>query len=208
MKCAVSILAALALASPASAHRLDEYLQAARLDIASSRVDLELDLTPGVDVAPSLCRLFDADDDGRISASEAQSYAHRAIGDLTLEIDGVRCELLSLEITVPSCEAMKDGVGLLRLRASTTFAPLAAGRHELHFRNDHRPVASVYLVNALLPVDSAICIDRQDRDERQIESRVSFDVSVGAETRPTRLPWILSIVVLVLIGLVGRRSMS
>lgn len=205
MKCAVSILAALALALPVNAHRLDEYLQAARLDITSNHVDLELDLTPGIDVAPTLCSLFDTDGDGRISDGEAQSYARRAIGDLTLEIDGERRELLLLDITVPSGAAMKDGVGVLRLRTSTMFAPLSAGRHELHFRNSHRPVASVHLVNALQPVSAAVRIDRQDRDELQTESRIAFTITADSAGWSATLPTLLVIGAAALVAFFWRK---
>jgi hypothetical protein len=38
-------------ASTASAHRRDEYLQAARIAVGPDRVRIELDLTPGMAVA-------------------------------------------------------------------------------------------------------------------------------------------------------------
>ena len=46
---AVAIL--LTLGAGAFAHRLDEYLQAARIAVDNGRVDLDLDLTPGAAVA-------------------------------------------------------------------------------------------------------------------------------------------------------------
>ena len=42
------VLVLVAVAGPVSAHRLDEYLQAARIGIDPERVQIELDLTPGV----------------------------------------------------------------------------------------------------------------------------------------------------------------
>ena len=53
------LAAVITLALPAQAHRLDEYLQATRIDISSNRVDLEMDLTPGVDVASVVLPLMD-----------------------------------------------------------------------------------------------------------------------------------------------------
>ena len=42
------------LATHALAHRLDEYLQATRISVATNRIDLSIDLTPGVAVAAAV----------------------------------------------------------------------------------------------------------------------------------------------------------
>lgn len=197
MKRVVTCLVALTLALPARAHRLDEYLQAARLDITAKRVELELDLTPGVEVAPALCALIDVDSDGQISDAEARTYARRVLAQLVVDLDGERREPTLLDVHAPSCADMKSGVGILRLRASTTFAPLSAARHELHFRNDHRPTASVYLVNALQPISADVRIDRQDRDELQSESRITFTVSPSS---PVSQGWSAIVPTLLVLG--------
>ena len=44
-----------------SAHRRDEHLQAARIAIELERVDVELDITPGADVADALVSAIDGD---------------------------------------------------------------------------------------------------------------------------------------------------
>ena len=51
-----SVLLCVGLGRPApiAAHRLDEYLQAARIAVDVDRVGVELDLTPGVAIAPSV----------------------------------------------------------------------------------------------------------------------------------------------------------
>jgi hypothetical protein len=49
----------LVLATEAPAHRLDEYLQATRLAVATNRIDLSIDLTPGVAVADQLLVVID-----------------------------------------------------------------------------------------------------------------------------------------------------
>src|SRR4051812_45984017 len=62
------VLAAIALAAGGnrlSAHRLDEYLQAARLGIGTERVELELDLTPGSSVANVIIAGIDRNRDRR-----------------------------------------------------------------------------------------------------------------------------------------------
>ena len=78
----------LALASaPASAHRRDEYLQAARVGIDPGRVLIELDLTPGIEVAQAIVTDIDRDRNGVVAADEAQAYATRVRRDIRLDID-------------------------------------------------------------------------------------------------------------------------
>ncbi|HXI29434.1 MAG TPA: hypothetical protein VNG89_13440, partial [Vicinamibacterales bacterium] len=47
-----------------SAHRRDEYLQAARLAIDPGRVQIELDLTPGIALAEAILADIDRNRDG------------------------------------------------------------------------------------------------------------------------------------------------
>jgi len=56
-----------ALGGTASAHRIDEYLQAARLAIAPNRITLEMDITPGVDVEPLIFALINTNQDVLLS---------------------------------------------------------------------------------------------------------------------------------------------
>ena len=74
-----------ALGARVSAHRLDEYLQAARIAIEPDRVHLELDLTPGVSVANVVLADIDVDADRSISAAEALAYSKRVLSTVALE---------------------------------------------------------------------------------------------------------------------------
>ena len=69
-------------------HNLDEYLQAARLLLVRDRVALELDLTPGVAVAPGIIAIIDQDADAAISSEEARAYAQTVMSDVRLSLDG------------------------------------------------------------------------------------------------------------------------
>ncbi|HVD92322.1 MAG TPA: hypothetical protein VNC21_08575, partial [Vicinamibacterales bacterium] len=56
------------------AHRRDEYLQAARLAIDPARVEIELDLTPGIALADTIIADIDRNRDGLFSPDEQQAY--------------------------------------------------------------------------------------------------------------------------------------
>jgi hypothetical protein len=81
-------MASVIVGTSASAHRLDEYLQAARIEIGAGRVELELALTPGIAIAGSIVADIDRDRDGSLSRQEQQAYATSVLSAIDLEADG------------------------------------------------------------------------------------------------------------------------
>jgi hypothetical protein len=74
--------------SSTSAHRRDEYLQAARIAIDPDRVRVEVDLTAGIAVADAVLAGIDRDHDGTISPEETQAYTAAVRQELWLDVDG------------------------------------------------------------------------------------------------------------------------
>ncbi|HVZ20559.1 MAG TPA: hypothetical protein VG871_05830 [Vicinamibacterales bacterium] len=171
-------LAMLALSARADAHRLDEYLQAAKISVAADRVGLELDLSPGVAVADGIVRGIDADGDDYISEAEADDYAAGVLRALTLSVDGRSLPLRLERRAVPSVDAMRQGVGVIRLEASAA-VPAGAGRRELAFANGFLPATSVYLVNALVPSDPRVTLVSQQRDPLQRTYSLEYEIAGG-----------------------------
>lgn len=164
----------------AAAHRLDEYLQATRVSLAPDRVVLEIDLTPGVDVAPMIFALINTDRDGRISAAEGQAYAEQVLKDVVLEVDGRRQQLALAGNQFPSYQEMSAGIGTIRIEARAAVPAGDPGPHWLFCQNNHRPDMGVYLVNALAPSSDQIEITEQHRDMRQRGIRLGFNVTSAA----------------------------
>jgi hypothetical protein len=166
------------LPSRADAHRLDEYLQAVRVSVTADRVRVEIDLSPGVDVADAIIRTIDADGDGAIAEREASAYASRVLGATTLSVDGRPAVLTPDGRRFPSIDDMRLGLGTIRL---TTSAWIAAtpGRHRLAFANAYLPGISVYLVNALVSSDQRITLLEQHRDPLQRTYALDYDVAGG-----------------------------
>lgn len=167
----------LALATDAWAHRLDEYLQATRVAVATNRIELSIDLTPGVAVADQLLAVIDTDRDGRFSADEASAYAQHLLKDIRLGLDEKVLALSVVKTSFPTLHEVKGGVGIIRIKAAAPISRLSAGRHALSLTNTHLPTVSVYLVNALVPTDRTIKIAKQSRDELQKGYRLEFAVS-------------------------------
>ena len=159
-----------------SAHRIDEYLQAARLAIAPDRIMLEMDLTPGVDVAPLIFGMINTNHDGTISETEARAYAGQLLKEILLDLDGHPQRLSLVRAQFPSFREMSEGVGTIRIEAVAVCAN-GPGQHVLFYQNNHRNDLSVYLVNALFPASRNIEITGQRRDPLQRGIQLQFTVT-------------------------------
>jgi hypothetical protein len=192
-----ALTAALAWLMPASAaidaHRLDEYLQAIRVGVSRDRVDLEIDLTPGVTVAAQVFDAIDTDHDGEISAAEGRAYASSVIAALVLDVDNRRERPALSGSRFPTLEQMSDGAGTIRLTA-TAPSKASMGRHMLRIRNDHRADIGVYLVNALVPADRDVDIVSQTRDAKQRELQLEYRIAPASTTAGAGIIALLALV--------------
>jgi hypothetical protein len=177
MKAGLLGLGLLMLATGALAHRLDEYLQATRVSVAADRIELSIALTPGVAIVDRLLAVIDKDRDGRISEEESAAYAQRVLKDIRVEVDEKALAFRVVNNSFPTLDAVKAGVGVIRVEATAAIKRLSVGSHTLALTNSHLPGLSVYLVNALVPKDHAIKITKQTRDEFQKSYRLEFGVN-------------------------------
>jgi hypothetical protein len=178
------VLLALSLIGGTAAHRLDEYLQATLIGVTRDGTEVEIHLTPGVAMLPVLMAVIDQDRDGRISPAEEQAYIGRVAREVELRVDGLPAPLSLIESKFPTIEAMREGLGTIRMKLRT-----ARSGHELRFENRHLPQVSAYLVNCLAAPSDGLVVTRQQRDEaqRSIEFEYSFDA--GSVPGP-RTAWI------------------
>jgi hypothetical protein len=189
-----------------SGHRLDEYLQAARLAIGPDRVEIELDLTPGIALAEAIVRDIDRDRNGSLSPEEQRAYGSRVLSALDLEADGRPLAVQLRASDVPDVDAMRRGEGTIRLRTAATLPRLSIGAHTLAFRNRHDSDRSVYLANALVPESDEVEVTAQRRDGDQRELNIDYLVRAAPATSAT--PWLLgSIVVAVALSARLRRPL-
>ena len=189
------------------AHRLDEYLQATLIGVTRDGVEVEVNLTPGVAVLPVVMAAIDRNRDGQISPQEEQSYAAAVLHDLELQVDGRAEPLRLMESHFPSLDAMREGLGTIRLNLRADRAG-----HELRFENHHLPVVSVYLVNCLGSRDKGLLVGKPERDEaqRSIRFAYSFANQPGAQSKPGWLVqcafWLAALGTLAVVRLALRRN--
>jgi hypothetical protein len=156
------------------AHRLDEFLQAARIAIAPDRVRIDLDLTAGVAVAGSVLADIDRDRRGTISVEDAEAYAAVVRKAIRLEIDGTPLFVELTNSRFPTVDDIRKGEGPIHLELAAAIPRLAIGPHHLLYRNAHRADIGVYLANALVPASERIAISAQRRDVDQHELVVDY----------------------------------
>ena len=174
----------LAVPSVASAHRLDEYLQATTIAVSDGHVVLRLRLTPGVAVASTVLAEIDVDQDGRISASEQSAFARAATAARALSIDGRATPLLPRTATFPSPASMRSGSGDIVLELVAP-APTKLGPHRLIYTQTSGRTPAVFLVNALTTKDAYVGDVRQSRSVDQSFYRLDYRLGRTSSSAPS-----------------------
>jgi hypothetical protein len=174
---ALTLLLVLMSGSWTSAHRLDEYLQAARLAIDPDRVELALDLTAGIAVAEMVLSEIDLDENGSISVAEARAYSDRVLSATALDVDGIPLRVELVESTFPGFDSVRQGEGTTRIRAVASMPRLSDGLHHLRYRNAYRSDIGVYLANALVPASDRVIVAAQHRDINQRDLVIDYMLS-------------------------------
>jgi len=177
---ATTVALLLAFVTRADAHQLDEYVQAAKIAVARDLVRVELRLTPGVKVLPRVLAVIDTNGDGVFSSAEQRAYAERVRGDVAVSIDGTPIALRLVTLGFPDVADMREGLGEIRMDFEAA-VPSGGADRTLTFENRHLPDVAVYLANALVPQDSAVRIDAQQRSYDQ--SSFTLDYSQSSMVR-------------------------
>ena len=163
----------LSVATPAFAHRVDEYLQATTISVERDRVQAQIRLTPGIEVFPEVLAFIDVDHDGVVSDVEQRRYAARVLRDLSLTIDGERVALRLVSFQFADLDVLRDGRGVIAIDF-TGDVPRGAGGRRLVFENHHLRRIAEYLVNGLVPRDPDIRLGVQHRSYDQSVYRLDY----------------------------------
>jgi hypothetical protein len=179
------LLALLLVAPAAYAHVLDEYLQATLVEIEPDGIKLQINLTPGVQVAEPIIARIDADHDDAISTQEAARYCDMLKRDLAVRLDGRDVEPKLTASNFPDPDELRSGWEVIQTEFSIKPGSLGAGQHRLVFENRHAPSAGVYLFNAAKPKSDRVRITGQRRNEDQSQGEIEFVYQPPANSPPT-----------------------
>jgi hypothetical protein len=135
--------------SSAAAHPLDEVVQGAYLTLAPGEVRLELDITPGAQVAGALLRALDTNLDRCITDTEARAYAESVMKQSTLMLDHVAVPWTLENVSVPPYQHLELGSDTIRIYAVAKH-PDRAGAQTLTYENRYEPAKSRWIANIFL----------------------------------------------------------
>ncbi len=181
----VIIVAALSLAAPVFAHRLDEYLQAIIVSVEQGHIRASMRLIPGVAVSIAVIGAIDVNGDGVLSQAEQQIYAQKVLRDLSLSVDGHTLKPRLSSVSFPAPADMKEGTGEIHIDFAADL-PAGGSHRTLVIQNHHEPRMSVYLMNCLVPQDRDIQITAQNRNQNQSYYRVEYVRSGGQDALTSR----------------------
>jgi len=190
---------------PAAAHRLDECLQATRVEVGSNRIALEIDVTPGALIASEIFETIDTNRDGVLNDIERRQYAQRVLSSSLVSVDGRTTVVTLLAHDFPTSDAMAAGTGTIRVRAAATVIA-DTGRHRMVVRSAPLHASSVYLVNALMPADARVQLREPHRDA--VQQELALDFEVAPDPAAFRVAWVAVAVALLCLLATVRYSRS
>jgi hypothetical protein len=170
-------------AAAASAHRIDEYLQATILSLQEDRIQALMRMVPGTLVADTVIAQIDSDNDGVFSTDEQQDYALRVLGDLSIAVNASRLKPVLVSWSFPSPAELHGGIGEIKIEYAVHL-PDAGANRALVVTNRHMSSASVYLINTVIPQDALLHVVAQQRNEAQSRYELDYRQTGRVERGP------------------------
>jgi ABC-type nickel/cobalt efflux system permease component RcnA len=138
------------LARPAAAHPADETVQQVYLTPSAAGITVQLDLTPGVLVAPQFARVVDVDGNGTLSPAEIDAHVAAVRSALSARVDGRVVELAVTEHRYPPVALLAAGGGTVTVLLA---ADLPAGAQQVELTDRYDPGPSTVQMSVLLAPD-------------------------------------------------------
>lgn len=174
-------------------------MQATRIGIDASHIDVRVELTPGADIAPGLISSIDTNGNGWFDGREFNDFTHAVEQGLKVTLDGRAVPLTFQRWDIATIDELRQGTGSMRFQATVPTAG-GPGHHALAFANEFAPAPSAFLVNALAPADARVQLGPPARDPRQRTFAIEYDVA-----GMPRAPWVTIGVAMIVALLAGRR---
>ena len=179
----------LALAAPLHAHRVEGLLQNSLVEVLPSQVGVEVTLVPGIDIAPKIVALLDADGDGVFSESESAAWSARFMAAQSVTVDGQSLPLKLEGIRASPLAEMNSGHAEIIVHFTADIAALVRGPRTIVCANRYEPIPCSYQTNGLVPKTPGVRLNLCGRDERQQEITLAAEFPSGAAfSTPTMEP--------------------
>ena len=164
-----AVFVGLILATPLHAHRVEGLLQSSLVEVLRSHVGVEVTLVPGIDIAPKIIALLDANGDGVFSELESAAWSLRFMEGQSVTVDGQSVPLNLKSVRISPLAEMTNGHGEIVVYFTADVGPLARGPRTIICANRYEPIPCVYQSNGLVPKAPGVRISSHRRDERQKE---------------------------------------
>jgi hypothetical protein len=137
------------LSGSAAAHPVDEVVQGAYLTLVPGEVRLELDITPGTQVAGALLIALDTHADQSITDAQARAYAESVVQQSSLVLDDAAVPWSLESVSVPPYQNLKLASDTIKIY-TVAKRPDRAGPHTLRYENRYEPAKSQWIANIFL----------------------------------------------------------
>lgn len=155
----------------AEAHPVDSVAQVAYLTLGPGVIQIELDVTPGREVAKAVLAGLDANGDGIIAKDEARAFGQMVLDQTQLRVDGTAVRWSRFDVGVPDDALLASGNATISIVGMVATQDSAAA-HSLTFRNDYAPAKSLWTANVFLQDDDLwryeITAQKHDNDGRTL----------------------------------------
>ena len=149
---------------------------------------IELDLTPGIAIAPSVLAEIDRDRRWERRRRRSARVRRARAGRHPAGVDGRPLPLELVERAVPHRIDHVQRRGHDSPRLTVAVPPLAAGGHRISYRNDHRrDIAGVSRQCARSPRSDRVAVHAQRRSVDQRDIVIEYDLD--GEAARTRIGW-------------------
>ena len=176
----LALVASVLVPAATLAHPLDVYLMGSYVTVTPTQVEVEVDATPGVLLAPDVLTQIDTNGDGTLSDAESRAYLQTIVDALHLSVDGTPLTLSITKIEMPSYLNIQAGYGLIRIYTSADLpasATAAGATASLSYVNGYTPTGAMYQVNTFTSGDTPIGLGAQQRSDDQASLDVQFAIN-------------------------------
>ena len=176
----LALVASILAPSATLALPLDVYLMGSYVTVTPTQVEVEVDATPGVLLAPDVLAQIDTNGDGTLSDAESRAYVQTIVDALRLSVDGTPLTLSIAKIEMPSYLNIQAGYGLIRIYTSADLpasATAAGATASLSYVNGYTPTGAMYQVNTFTSGSTPIGLGTQNRSADQASLDVQFAIN-------------------------------
>ena len=180
---ACGAIASVIIASAASAHPTDEMLQQVYVTPTATGVSLDVELTPGVLVAPEVMALIDRNGNGQIDDAEAAAHAEVLRAATSVGFDGASAPVRLVGLTYPDAALLAAGGGTIKL-SLVADAPEAvpASGHTVTVTEAYAPVRTVTQASVVLDGARTVQVDQVTHADDGRTTTVAYRAAIAAAT--------------------------